>query len=334
VQNIFIACFFIALFQIFTKDELVYYNINFKISNCVTFYGTPSFVSTITTVAALTIREIGIIQGKSENCPKICMVTLIVTWMYIILISLLNFFSLINSLDQIIFGILLGIGIHIFVFYLQEIDTQKGKYLSFFIKINFLIHILYIIIPTIIFLIFYFSLLPNKKNQIEINKKLSTANCPTMDKLDMFFQQNNFSIILASIILLHPLIVLLLKIEFFYNFPKKENDWINYNFNNVTKSENNEESFFSDISIGDKDTRWNKTEIVQSFIRLFITYFICYGILLIFHFIEIKTENLFLFILGNMLLPYGIIFSFLFYFSKILFKKIFLSNEYIIILSG
>jgi hypothetical protein len=332
VQNIFIAFYLIALMQILTRDELVYYNINFNISECLAIFGTPSFVSTITTIGALTLREIGLIQGESQNSKKTNLIITIGTWIYIILISILNFFSFINSLDQIIFGILIGLGIHILVFYLLETNIKKGKYLLLLIKKNFFIHVLFVFIPFIIFIIFYFSLLPNENLDYIINKKLIISDCPIQEKLDMFFQQNNFSIIIVSMTLFYLLIILYLRLEQNYNFSKKENDWINYNFNNEKNSQV-EESFFSDISIGDNDTRWNKTKINHSFIRLSITYFFCFGILLIFHFFEIKTENLFLFILGNVFLPYGIIFSFLFYFSKILFKKIFLSNEYVVILS-
>lgn len=174
-----------------------------------------------------------------------------------------------------------------------------------------------------------YSTIPQKISNIQ--DKLKRVGCA--EEVDIYFSEGKFSLIIGSLSALNIIIILALKLEYNIIFPKKDNDWMHYNFNNDKKSIL-EDSFCSDISIGEKETRWNRTGTIISLIRLLITYALCYGILLIFHFFPYETKQVWVYIMINSLLPFSFIFFFMFNFSKVIFRHLNLSNECVIILSG
>ena len=120
--------------------------------------------------------------------------------------------------------------------------------------------------------------------------------------------------------------------EYFLNFTKRDNDWIHYNFN-CKSIDNIDESSYSDISIGDKDTRWNQTPINISIGRIIITFIYTFGVLIFFEFMKVDTEIISLYILYYIFLPFSLIFFFYFSLGKLIFRKMNLSNECVILLS-
>lgn len=334
-QNIFIGCFVISLFQLIIKDELVYYNesVLFPIKTCVTFFGTPSISATLSTIGVFTLRHLFFLEGFLSKWRRAYLVSFIICILYIVFAGLIGLFSIVNSLDQIIFGIFLGFGIYFFVFYIFKIQAEKGRQLLTFIKKNFLLHFILTFFPLVLLTMTYIVFRTSDKLLAELGEKLSKCKCPATAESPLYFREAKFSLIFGSFILINYVIIFSLKLEYSTVFPRRDNDWMHYNFNNDVKSIL-EESFCSDISIGEKETRWNKTGILFSLIRLAITFLVCFGILLLFEFYELETENVTFYLLCNSFSPLALVFFFLFYFSKVLFRILHLSNECVIILSG
>ncbi len=335
IQNIFISCFIVSVLQILLKDSLVYYNSNvkFPLKPCITFFGTPSVFVTLSTVGIFTLRHLFVLDGFLSKYKRAYLLTFITCLVYIISVSIINLFSFVNSIDQIVFGFFLGFGIYYFVFYIIKVQCDKGRQFLNLIKLNMLYHFIITFLPLIFLGLIYFVFHTSEIFLENLNKKITGCKCQEINNTDFYFRESKFSIILGSLISLNLIIIIAIKLEYQCIFPCKDNDWMHYNFNNDTKSVL-EESFYSDISIGEKETRWNKTGIIVSLIRLLTCLVVCFGILCFFHFCDLKTENIFFFISYNSLFPMGIIIFFLFYTGKCLFRCFNLSNECVIILSG
>lgn len=335
IENIFISCFIVSLWQIILKDNLVYYNekVKFPVNPCITFFGTPSVFTTLSTVGIFTLRHLFVLDGFLNKYKRVYLISFIVCLLYITFAGVINLFSFINSIDQIIFGVFLGFGIYFFIFYILKIQCQKGRQFLKFIKKNFLLHFIITFFPLVLIALTYIVFHTTEQNLIDLNNKISFCKCNDLSNTDFYFRESKFSAIFGSFISLNYVIIFALKLEYYFVFPRKDNDWMHYNFNNDIKSIL-EESFCSDISIGEKETRWNKTTIIFSLVRLLITLMFCFGIILFFHFYELKSENLFFYIVYNSLFPLSIIFFFLFNLGKCFFRSFNLSNECVIILSG
>jgi len=227
----------------------------------------------------------------------------------------------------------LGFGIYFLVFYILKLKPEKGRQFLGFVKKNFLLHFILSFFPLVLLSMTYIVFKIPEKLYEELEEKLAKCNCATKASISLVFRDTKFSLIFGSFILLNYVIVFALKLEYSTVFPRKDNDWMHYNFNNDVKSML-DESFCSDISIGDKESRWNNTSIMRSLGRLVILVFVCFGILLCFHLYEIQSENVVVYLLLNSFLPLALVFFFLFYAAKVLFRFFNLSNECVIILSG
>lgn len=335
IENIFVASYIISLIQLLIQDELVYYNekVNFPMKPCVTFFGTPSVFTTISTIGIFTLRHLYVLDGFLSKYKRFYLVSFIGCILYILLICVINLLSFLNRLDQIIFGIFLGFGIYFFMFYILDIQSEKGRQLLNFIKKKFLLHFILSFFPLVLLVMTYIVFKFSEKNIIELNNKINKCGCPDLNNTEIYFQEGKFSLILGCFLLLNYVILITLKLEYNFIFPRKDNDWMHYNFNNDAKSIL-EESFYSDISIGEKETRWNKTSVINSLVRFFISCLFCFGIFFFFQIYPLDTDNITFYMLYNSFLPFSIIFIFLFFIGKCLFRSLNLSNECVIILSG
>lgn len=334
-ENIFIASYIISIIQLLIQDELVYFNekVKFQMTPCVTFFGTPSVFTTLSTVGIFTLRHLYVLDGFLSKYKRVYLVSFIGCLLYILFISLINLISFLNRLDQIIFGVFLGFGIYFFMFYILDIRSEKGRQLLNFIKKKFLLHFILTFFPLVLLAMTYIVFKFSEKKTIELNNKIKKCGCPDLNYTDIYFQEGKFSLIFGSFLLLNYVILITLKLEYNFIFPRKDNDWMHYNFNNDAKSIL-EESFCSDISIGEKETRWNKTSVINSLVRFFIACVVCFGILFFFQIYSLDTDNITFYMLYNSFLPMALIFIFLFFIGKCLFRGMNLSNECVIILSG
>ena len=296
-------------------------NDNIKIYDCGLGWGLPSTEIIIYVPFIFIFYEIMNIYKDSINktLKKIIQICLII---YLLFMCIGNIVIGKNYLSQIFISFLFGIGISLFIASLN-INLKNGSILYSILKKTFLYLIVNIILIIIAFVIYIYNInsSPNK-----IEKMLCKPIQPN-NNINYFNEKNGYvllingSFLFLSIFIVNIFLYISLKMYLVYILENDLNYFMQFNFND-SKTDLNKSTF--SISI-DKDTKWNKTSIIKTIIRLFISlilYVICF---LPYYFIK-WNENIFIvfslkFCLSNILFYIGY-----FFVSKIFYIKFHLIN--------
>jgi hypothetical protein len=227
-----------------------------------------------------------------------------------------------NYLSQIFISFLFGIGISLFIASLN-INLKNGSILYSILKKTFLYLIVNIILIIIAFVIYIYNInsSPNKIEKMLCKPTQQNNNINYFNEKNGYVLLINGSFLFLSIFIVNIFLYISLKMYLVYILENDLNYFIQFNFND-SKTDLNKSTF--SISI-DKDTKWNKTSIIKTIIRLFISlilYVICF---LPYYFIK-WNENIFIvfslkFCLSNILFYIGY-----FFVSKIFYIKFHLIN--------
>jgi len=294
--------------------------------SCNLGFGNPSGHSVSSTAFYLTLWHI---IFESSNLSKKRVVKYISLTAIIIVLLLMffgRFLSGTNSLDQIIFGFLLGFGIYSAIFFVMKVNVNDGIQFFTFMNIRNLIFF------TANFLIFLTALLvykfvPANPKQNEwlatVKLNANTACLHASESLNLFHQE---AFLMVGTFLSNFFSFVGLKLEYYYSFNANTQNWKQYNFEKIEKVEDSLLSKISDIEL-----QWNHTSVTKSIIRLVIILMMSMIILLPF-FLVSNNQNIVIVFLFKYFLPLGIIAFSMFYLFKVVIKKFKLDNSSVFVL--
>ena len=211
---------------------------------CEVGFGNPSAHSFGATATYLGIWHLSMNCKKFKNNNKIKYGSLIFTFIFIFTILISRLYRGVHSIDQIIYGGLLGLGFYYFMFFILDIYKLKPK--EFLEKIDKDKFIFISIFASLIILSlpFYFILQKNDKN-IKNYKDIIEKNCSHVKEFNRLYNNGLLGCLLVTLILGMYLGLIFLKKKCDKEFSDYEDKILNLNKTNL------------------------KTNLIRSFIFLF-----------------------------------------------------------------
>lgn len=291
------------------------YMINPKIipSSCEGGWGNPSGHSLASTAFYLTLWHIIFDCNQLRKNLKAKFTALVFIVLFILTIMFSRVVVGAHSLNQILYGGLLGFGLYFFLFYVLLIDTNDSSQL---VKIMEIRNLIYLGINSLILLfaglIYYLNtdkanidLYNDKINQIEICRDISINK-----------RLQNEGIVTFAVFLGNIGAFIGLKFEYFFTFGENTKNWKQYNFENEEPKDT--ESLMSKISIS-KETQWNHTNAFISIVRLIFILILCGLTYLPFHWIDMDS-NIYIVLIFKIIIPINCITFSVFYLYKTILR--------------
>ena len=295
--------------------------------SCNLGFGNPSGHSVSSTGFYLSLWHIIFDSSKLKDKTLIKYVVFTIMIILLIFINFGRFLSGTNSIDQIIFGFFIGLGIYLCIFQVLKVNVNDG--IQFFTFMN----IRNVIFFTANFLIFLTGLLvyvfvpadtDSQNAWLENVKQNANSKCYTSVETQNKFQQEAF--LMIGTFLSNFGAFLGLKLEYYYNFNANTQNWNQYNFEKVEKLE---DSLLSRIS--NTELQWNHTSIAKSIIRLLVILILA-GLLLLPFILISSNNNIILVFLFKYFVPIGLVAFTMFYLFKVIVKKFKLDNSSVFVL--
>ena len=288
---------------IYQNERPFFINSEIKVLNCEGGFGNPSNHSLLSTFFYLSLYEIYVKKNKEINEKKKKLI-LFFTIFFIFSIVFSRMFLGVHTLNQILFGSLIGFFLYFFMF----------KMLIFNENILFVIYnfkkIVFIIVFLIIFGYFNYYFFFNFDNKILYEKYnfMIEKNCPNFPIIKRLENESFYCIFVLSVLIFA---VFGIYYEYYYIFSANVSKFIKYNFNN----ENENEIYL--LNNNNNNNRWNNTNFNVSIKRFFVILIVCIILLIPYFFIS-YDNNFFVVLVFKTLIPlYAIVFVLFSYMKKI-----------------
>ena len=287
---------------IYQNERPFFINSEIKVLNCEGGFGNPSNHSLLSTFFYLSLYEIYVKKNKEINEKQKNLIYFL-TIIFIFSIVFSRMFLGVHTLNQILFGSLIGFFLYFFMFKIYKFNQNV-----LFIIYNFK-QIVFVIIFLIIFGFFNYYFFFNFDNKILYEKYnfMIEKNCPNFPIIKRLENESFYCIFVLSVLIFA---VFGIYYEYYYIFSANVSKFIKYNFNNENENEIN-------LLNNNVNNRWNKTNFNVSIKRFFVILIVC-GILLIPYFFISYDNNFFVVLVFKTLIPlYVIVFVLFSYMKKI-----------------
>ena len=287
---------------IYQNERPFFINSEIKVLNCEGGFGNPSNHSLLSTFFYLSLYEIYVKKNKEIN-EKNKKLILFFTIFFIFSIVFSRMFLGVHTLNQILFGSLIGFFLYFFMFKIYKFNQNV-----LFIIYNFK-QIVFVIIFLIIFGFFNYYFFFNFDNKILYEKYnfMIEKNCPKFPIIKRLENESFYCIFVLSVLIFA---VFGIYYEYYYIFSANVSKFIKYNFNN----ENENEIYLLN---NNNNNQWNKTNFNVSIKRFFVILFVCIILLIPYFFIS-YDNNFFVVLVFKTLIPlYAIVFVLFSYMKKI-----------------
>lgn len=308
---------------------LMYYSRHFKdlkisinSSHCVGGWGNPSILCMMITTSTLSLCNIMLNNSHLRGKRLIRAILNILAFLVISVVNLSNLLLFIHSINQILFGTLMGFIVYSFGFHVLEANLNSGKEFTNLTKTNFIYLAIkdLVILSTMIGLHLYSTY--SHMEVIEIyNNNIDESPCGELVPEESRFSMANF--FFFFLFSAKWGILLGIRSEQFLRFNGDLNLWKMYNFER--NSVDDQDSLYSNV-IADGQTQWNHTSGLKSLCR--------FGLVCVFTSLALIpsmtiSENNSLLVRGFFkgLLPWLIFLYCLFFPLKTLFRYLGLTNE-------
>ena len=294
-----------GVLKLIYQDERPFFvNSEILVLNCEGGFGNPSNHSLLSTFFYLSLYEIYVNQNKSFNQKKKKMFLILVI-LFVCCIVFSRMFLGVHTLNQILFGSLIGFFLYYFTFKIYKIDRWNFLMVIYNCK-----KIIFFIIFLIIFGCLSYYLFFNFDNKIIYEKYniMIEKNCPNFPFIKRLENESFYCIFVLSVLIFA---VLGIYYEYYYIFLGNVSKFIKYNFNNENENEIN---LLNNNVI---NNRWNNTNFIVSLKRLVVILFVCV-VLLLPYFLISYNNNIFVVLVFKTLVPlYAIVFILFSYMKKI-----------------
>ena len=287
---------------IYQNERPFFINSEIKVLNCEGGFGNPSNHSLLSTFFYLSLYEIYVNKNEKINEKQKNLIYFL-TIIFIFSIVFSRMFLGVHTLNQILFGSLIGFFLYFFMFKIYKFNQNV-----LFIIYNFK-QIVFVIIFLIIFGFFNYYFFFNFDNKILYEKYnfMIEKNCPNFPIIKRLENESFYCIFILSVLIFA---VFGIYYEYYYIFSANVSKFIKYNFNNENENEIN-------LLNNNVNNRWNKTNFNVSIKRFFVILIVC-GILLIPYFFISYDNNFFVVLVFKTLIPlYVIVFVLFSYMKKI-----------------
>ena len=287
---------------IYQNERPFFINSEIKVLNCEGGFGNPSNHSLLSTFFYLSLYEIYVNKNEKINEKQKNLIYFL-TIIFIFSIVFSRMFLGVHTLNQILFGSLIGFFLYFFMFKIYKFNQNV-----LFIIYNFK-QIVFVIIFLIIFGFFNYYFFFNFDNKILYEKYnfMIEKNCPNFPIIKRLENESFYCIFVLSVLIFA---VFGIYYEYYYIFSANVSKFIKYNFNNENENEIN-------LLNNNVNNRWNKTNFNVSIKRFFVILIVC-GILLIPYFFISYDNNFFVVLVFKTLIPlYVIVFVLFSYMKKV-----------------
>ena len=244
---------------------------------------------------------------------------------YILLFFILILFNclsiIVNGtyfLSQVIMSLLIGLAIYQILCGLN-LEYQNGHTLYIILKHYYIYLLINIFMILTLLISFIYSIKVNKDKEIKICDNeidYSTKNGNLIINEGSFFS--------AAIFIGNIFAYFSIKGQYVYLLENNRNYWFQFNFDELGVSESSKNISSSSIIIM-KQTKWNNTSQIKSFMRIFLSIFFSLLCFLPYYYIDWKY-NFFLKFFVKYLLSFFLFYFVYFFLFKILSKKLHLIN--------
>ena len=303
---------------IYVSPRPFFKNENIQIFGCECGWGNPSGRSFNSMAFFLTLWKIMIDCKQIRDKKLVKFIFLIFTCLLVILIMFSCIILGSSSINQVLFGGLLGLGVYFFLFYVLCIRPNDHRQFSVILNFrNIIYFILNLIIFLFVFIIFKFNQI-NGDIQSEFEKNIS-AKCPDTPENLRFHKEAlvNFGIFLSNIGAFVGI-----KFDYFFSFRENLENW--YQFNFELSEPKDDSSLMTKITLN-RETQWNHTNIFYSILRLFLI--IVFSSVMMFpYFFFDWNDNIALVFIFKLVLPTNMLAFCYFYLFKVLLKSLKMVN--------
>jgi hypothetical protein len=249
--------------------------------------------------------------------------TIISIVLILILITLRSLLLNTQSLDQIVFGFMIGLCYYVFVIYVKKIYCNHGKQLLKLIKnknIKYRFIILGLVVTYPLLCVLQYK---NKSTlyKVDTYTKRVKSMCANTEDNKMFIKE---TFLLYSMIFSNVIALFAMRLEYTCMFKQHDDNWSKYNFE-LDELEQEKRLLLSNKITITKEIQWNHTSQVISFFRLIVIVLLFVLSSLPYYLIE-WNNNIYVVIFGKICLclccyAFGMFFVF-----KLLLKWLKLSN--------
>jgi hypothetical protein len=286
---------------------------------CNTSWGVPSTHAMSTVTVYLTLWKIIFDCSRLRYKKYVKIIALLMFSLLILFVNFCTFLSALHSIDQILFGTLIGFQIFFFIFYVLNVDLNDGKFLLKIVKFKSIFYLTICLVLLSGVLTLYFLPQNDEKFKLYENNIKNNSKCSN-DQQNLSL--NNDALMLCCIFFCSLGMIFGMKYEYRFIFNKNEMNWRQYNFD---KENGDEDSLLSKLSIT-KESQWNHTTVFFTCLR-FLAILPIQGIILIPYWVINIENNLVIVILFKVFLPIFLNLFFMFCLEKTLLRKIGVTND-------
>lgn len=314
-----ICVYLSSLIQMILQRCTLFIEKGYKPNNCKfsSYFSSPAYESVISTYLYLSF--VTTLFGKKKTNKK----TVIKIISYILIIILILFINTVLFLQKvyyfmdIIFGLSIGFGVYYMLYCVIQQKFENSKQMIYFVKLNIFYFLITNFVLFGIYLFIYFWL----RNQDHKYNEIYQLLCP-----EYKFVHIEYEVFGEGLIFLSNLIVIIaVKCEYLIIFNKSNENFTVYNFNLYIDEYTDKDTIASFLTKGTYK-QWNDTTFLKYLIRVLISFLVFFISIITMLFINYTESNYFYLKLINKLLPLNLVSSFLFFFSKLLFKYLNISN--------
>lgn len=277
-------------------------------------WGNPSGHSLSCTAFYLTLWEIIFECSKLRNKKVLKYTSLGCTIILILMILFSRNFVGAHSLNQILYGGLLGFGLYFFLFHVLCIRLNDSKQFAKFLEFrNLTYYLINFFILLFAFLVYYFN--QNNDYLNKWDKAIDTNGCSEIPN-NKRLQNEGF--ITFAIFMTNLGAFMGVKFEYYFTFGENLQNWRQYNFE--SDEQRDDESLMTKITIN-KETQWNHTNSFYSFSRFLIILLLCGVLMTPYYFIH-WNQNLVIVFIFKLFLPMNLITFSMFFLFKIVLKSL------------
>lgn len=323
LTSIQVSFLFISIFQLIyrSRKPIIFDNPSMPCYSSNVFFGNPSIRIFLSSVFFLTLHRITFHSSRFVGRPIIKFLGFILSLFVIFIISAFTWITGLNSLDQMIFGGLLGYCVYFFYFFVLNINSNNPKQLHKLVV--FPLYYYFIVLSGIC--LGYFLLFLILKDYKESNKQLNDLQKEICKEIviNRYFSLYNGSLSLFILSLTNISTILGLKTEYLLIFESNYINWLQYNFEK-DEEKNDDDSLCSKLCIN-KDIQWNHTGLYISIMRLIFICLLLAGSVVLFQSFGFPRDNISIFLSQVFLISNSICFG-LCFFYKIILKWLKVTN--------
>lgn len=326
LSSVSIMLFFAGILKMIYQSPMMYYS-EFDANKygsiipmaCNTSWGVPSTHAMSTVTVYLTLWKIIFDCSRLRYKKYVKIIALLMFSLLILFVNFCTFLSALHSIDQILFGTLIGFQIFFFIFYVLNVDLNDGKFLLKIVKFKSIFYLTICLVLLSGVLTLYFLPQNDEKFKLYENNIKNNSKCSN-DQQNLSL--NNDALMLCCIFFCSLGMIFGMKYEYRFIFNKNEMNWRQYNFD---KENGDEDSLLSKLSIT-KESQWNHTTVFFTCLR-FLAILPIQGIILIPYWVINIENNLVIVILFKVFLPIFLNLFFMFCLEKTLLRKIGVTND-------